>query len=541
MNSLAFLLLRSLKNNLLEIVRNKKKLAMYIVFLFFLAIVIVASFLPGDTAESTPDIRWLTGAIFVYLLLFFVAAVRQGLSEGSTLFAMEDVNLLFVAPVSPRSVLLYGVARVLKTMALASVFILFQAGTLQSFGVGFGGVAILYGGYLLAAVVIQILGLVLYSLTNGRPGRKRFAKVLIALLFLPMVITAVWQFIALNGNLQAALLALLRTPAVSYTPILGWVSAGTVAFFGGDIAAGILFFSLLTALGAVLVAVIYIGKPDYYEDVLVASETAFERKREVSEGKINLEANKRVRVKATGVRGAGASAFFFKHLRETFRANRFGLWGFASLLQAGTAFLMVFVMTRAAGTDGVAQGTSKSSLAMVVLLAIAMYLQVFFIGMGRGIRETYSHYIYLVPDSPFRKILWSNGEVALKAAGEALLIFIPAGIAAGAGAALIAVSILAYTLFCFLLVGVNFLSLRFTGMDISAGLLIMLYMLGVILVMLPGVAGAVVLAVLGAALPVSVAVLCVWEIVLIIAFFWASKGVLHNCDMLVMRQLGGKC
>ncbi len=534
MNSLVFLLLRSFKNNLLEIVRKKKKLAMYIVFLILLAVVIAASFIPREN-DTAADINWLTGAIFLYLLLFFVAAVKQGLSQGSTLFDMEDVNLLFVAPVEPRSVLLYGVARVMKTMALASVFVLFQAGTLRTFGVGFSGVAILYGGYLLAAVVTQVFGLVLYSVTNGRPTRKRIAKGIIALLFLPMIVTAVWQFVRLNGDVRAALLALMDTPATAFTPILGWASAGIVAFTAGNAAAGALFFGLLALFGIILVAVIYFGKPDFYEDVLVASETAFERKRELTEGKLNLEGNKRVRVKATGVGGAGASAFFSKHLRESFRSNRLGLWGFATFLKAGGAALIAFVIMRSSENS-----VSAALVAMVTVMGTLMYMQVFYIGMERGLRETFSHYIYMIPESPFKKILWNNAEVALKAAGEGALIFIAAGLTAGADAALIAAAAAAYTLFSFLLVGVNFFLMRFTGSDFSTGLFVMLYMLGMIVIMLPGVAGAVILAVLGAPLPAAVALLCGWEAVLTIACFWASKGVLHDCDMAILRTAGKK-
>ncbi len=533
MNSLVFLLLRSFKNNLLEIVRNKKKLALYIVILVILALVIAASFLPREN-DTVTDIGWLTGAIFLYLLLFFVAAAKQGLSQGSTLFEMEDVNLLFVAPVDPRSVLLYGVARVMKTMALASVFILFQTGTLRTFGVGFGGVAILYGGYLLAAVVTQVFGLVLYSVTNGRPVRKRIAKGIIALLFLPMIVTAVLQFVRLNGDVRAAVLALMDAPATAFTPILGWASAGIIAFTAGNIAAGALFFGLLTLTGIVLVAVIYIGKPDFYEDVLVASETAFERKRELAEGKLNLEGNKRARVKATGVGGAGASAFFSKHLRESFRSNRLGLWGFVSFLKAGGAALLAFIIIRSS------EGEFSAAGAMVMTMAVWMYTQVFYIGMERGLRETFSHYIYMIPESPFKKILWSNAEVALKAAGEGAMIFIAAGLTVGVGAALIAVAAAAYTLFSFLLVSVNFFVMRFTGSDLSTGLLVMLYMLGMIVIMLPGIAGAIMLAVLGAPLPAAIALLCGWEAVLIIGCFWASKGILHNCDMAGLGTAGKK-
>lgn len=535
MNSLAFLLLRTFRNSLLEILRNKKKLTMYILFLVLLAAVTAVSFLPNNGEGGGPaDIGWLTGAIFCYLLLFFVIAVSQGLSQGSTLFEMEDVNLLFVSPVDPRSVLLYGVARVMRNMALASVFIFFQTNTLKSFGVGVSGVAILYGGYLLATVVTQIMGLVIYSLTNGKPRRKTLVKALTVLLFLPLIATAVWQLADTGGNLPASLLALCKSPAMAFTPILGWASAGVVAFIGGQIAAGALYFGLLILLGGALVAVIYIGKPDYYEDVLVASETAFERKREAAEGKVSLDhQQKRVRVKATGIGGFGASALFRKHLRETFRASRFGLWGIPTLAKAAGAALFAQIVVHSSDA-----GPNAPVISFVAALGIMLYLQFFTVGMGRGFRETLVHYIYLIPEPPYRKMLWSNLEIVIKAAGEGFLIFVAAGVVAGVGAALILISVLCYALFCFVLIGINYLSMRFAGTNINAGILVMLYMLGVIVLMVPGVLAAVFAALAGAAPAVAVGLLGVWELLAGCILFWASKGILHTCDMPVIRQFG---
>jgi len=269
-----------------------------------------------------------------------------------------------------------------------------------------------------------------------------------------------------------------------------------------------------------------LSNPDYYEDVLVATETAFEKKRVLAEGQINTEvlSTKKVKVAKTGIGGLGANVFFYKHLRESFRANRFGLWGMTSLFTVlGTALFSYFLR----GGEG----------GILILLQILMWMQIFMIGTGRGLKELYSHYIYLIPENSFRKIVWSNLEIAFKVLVESVVIFSIAGLILGESIGLIVASILVYTLFSFLLLGINYLSLRWTGANISAGLLIIIYTIAVILIMLPGLIAAIVLAITirNTGVLIGLGVLALWELLAGLGCFVLSKGILHRVDMPVLK------
>jgi len=220
MNSLTFILIRSLKNRLLELRRKPGKLIMYILVIAVIVALIIFSFQGRNEVSDYADTLWLKGGFLVFLSVMFILAIKQGLSKGSDFFGMEDVNLLFVSPINPRTILIYGVVRVMKTVALASIFILFQTYTIGSvFGIGFNGVLIIYAGYVLATAVTQILSMFIYSVTNGKPRGKNFVKILTALLFAPVVITAFWHFntIDMTGSLNS----LLNSHVFSYTPIVG--------------------------------------------------------------------------------------------------------------------------------------------------------------------------------------------------------------------------------------------------------------------------------------------------------------------------------
>ena len=350
-------------------------------------------------------------------------------------------------------------------------------------------------------------------------------RILAVAAFIPLFGYVVMQLVS-TADLLMALENSLRSPFVDWMPVAGWASAGTVSLISGSTGSGFLFYGLLVLSGALLILYIAWSNLDYYEDVLVATETAFERKRSLAEGQINPEATsaRQVKVVNTGIGGLGASAIFYKHLRESFRANRLGLWGISSIIMVLGAALFAWFLR--GESDGI-----------LTLLQILMWIQIFKIGTGRGLQELYIHYIYLIPASSLHKIIWSNLEIVFKVLVESLAIFGIAGLILGEPFGMVAVAILVYTLFSFLLLGINYLSLRWTGVDISSGLLVFIYIIGVIVIMLPGLLPAIVIGskIEGTGVLIGLAVLALWELLAAVGCFALSKGVLHNTDMPVLR------
>ena len=533
MNSLIYILVRSAKNNLRELIRKPGKLILYIIAIAGIAFMLIGQLFSNIEREEYLDIVWLKGIAFGIFLLLFVMTLLQGLSKGSAIFGMEDVNLLFVSPVNPRAILIYGISRMMKTALLSGIFILVQGINLERmFGISFDAMFVIFAGYILLLLVSQILSLFIYGATNGNPRRQLCVKIIMVLIFAPMAMVAIQKLQSVNWDIMASLPELLRSPATSFTPVVGWASAGITAFITGDYAMGTLFFGLIAALGAGLVVTIFVSRPDYYEDVLVASETAFETKRKISEGKVmSLEAvsGKRVRIKGTGISGFGASALFGKHVRESFRANRFGLWGISTIVITISAALYTFIV----------KNSIPAGFTLMTVLIFFMYIQLFFIGMGRGLKETYAHYIYMLPASPFSKMIWGNMEVMLKTGVESALIFGVSGLIARENPLIILMAAVTYTAYSFLLVAINYVSLRVTGADMSAGLLIMLYMIMVLIILLPGIAGAVVSVIFiegTAGILTGLVALSLWELLAAFACLALARGILHNCDMAVLKQ-----
>lgn len=523
MNSLFYLLRKSAKNTFKELLRKPARLVMYILVLVVIAGMILLSVFTRETTDTRLPLFWLEGAVLALGALLTVTTVMQGTSTGSSFFEMNDVNILFVSPLSPRKILLYGIIKLMKTSLFAGFFILFQTQTIGSnFGVGFGGVMVVFAAFALCVSVLTVGSLLIYNVSNGRPERKRMVKILALVMFTPLLAMLFKGLVGGDGPVAALEYALGSSPALYFVPVAGWVAKGVGLLLSGRLLEGLLMFGLTAATGAAMTLRLIFGRVDYYEDVLCATETAFQKKRALQEGNIRAvtATPKRVKVRATGIGGAGASALCRKHLREAFRERRLGFFGIQSLFLLGIALLSAAFMPGEVG--------------FLPIPLFLMWFQVFMIGTGHGIKELYSHYIFMIPEPSFRKLLWNNAEMMVKTALEGAVYFIASGALMGASVPVIACAWLAYVLFTLYLLGINFVSIRWTGGKANAGLLVFLYMMAVMILMVPGAIPAGIVGVLiggNAGIAVGLLILSGWELLLAAVAFLTAQGILHNCDM----------
>ncbi len=521
MTSILYLLRKSIKNSLLQLLKKPAKLIMYILIL---AAIVALAVLPVFTEHSVEDLAplfWFTGAFFLFVAMFFAIGVSKGLSKGDTIFDMSDVNLLFVSPVNPRKILIYGIVKLVKTSFLGSFFILFQSGTMANFGVHLGGLVLIMLMFIMGIVATTIMSLFIYSFANGKPRRKNVVKLLTIALFLPLALFMVFQLIEGQGILTVLEHA-IKSPHFIFIPIVGWTAQSTALLLSGEMLQGLLFIGANLLLSALFITYIALSKADFYEDSLCATETAFEKKRAIAEGNLtSMQASgRKIKVAKTGISGKGSSALFSKHLRESFRQNRFGFLSLSSvLIIVGSIALSII---------------ARNDLDLTTTLQILMWIQIILIGTGRGLVETYSHYIYMIPETSFSKIIWSNFEIFFKTFVESVLIFAISGLIMKSSLFVILGCIAAFTLFSVLLLGINYLSMRVLSANMGTGLMIMIYYLLVIIFIAPGLTVALIVGFnIGGTLGtvVGLGILSAWELLIGLVCFALSKSVLHNCDM----------
>ena len=530
MNSLFYLLLRSIKNTLRETVRKPARLILllYLFLILLIGMLVAEDVLTPRAPANFKDINLLGGMFFALSMIFLSSALGHALKSGGSLFQMSDVNLLFVSPVAPQKILIYGVIQVFKTALVAGFFILFQGVTLgRTFGTGFLSLLLIIGIFALCFCLSEIIAIVIYCATNGNTALQRAAKAIIAFVFLPLAVTVATAFIR-EGDPMSALLFICKSPAFKLIPAPGWGASALTALLEGRLLAGMSFLALTTAAITGLIMLLFRLKSDYYEDVLVATESAFEKKRAIAEGRLGFAAatEQKIPISKTGLSGVGARAIFRKHLRESFRGSQLGFIDKRTAIY--TALAAIFAFIKRDDPENV----------LVHILQYFAYIQVFTVAMGPLLRELYTHYLYLIPEPPLEKLIWSSMAVVIKTGVEAILIFGIAGVILNENPLIITGVIFAGAMFAPMLVGLNIFGLRWTSVDISAGVFVGVYYFSVAIVLMPGLIAAFIAADMmpgAAGIVAALVIVSLWEIFVSILCFALSKSILDNCDMPVVK------
>jgi hypothetical protein len=420
MKALAFLLLTQLKNRFLSL---KKKPGFLILYSFITLIVvgsIIAMIIFGD---EMPQSRFADERIIFLILsglglLFIYSFTVSGLSTGSSLFTMPDVGLLFVAPVSSKKILMYGLLSTLGKSLLGSIFIFYQIGNLKtSFGYGFKEIFALFIIFAIMILFCQLLSIGIYIFSNGDTTRKTIVKVLVYSLFGALIITYMFMQRQEQTGALETVLHIVDSEKFGYIPVAGWAAMFFIGIVHNSMTKVIIAIALFLIMGAVIVILLTVGKADYYEDVLLSTETTFQKMQAVKEGRnMPQTGSKKIKVRdnAVGIgNGSKAMAIFYRHLLEYRRKSRL------LFVDNYTLFMMI-----AAGIAGYNFKTRIAPAAAYYgLLATGIYFQYFMTIMGKLRMELTKPYIYLIPDTSINKVFAASLASLLKPCVDGICIF----------------------------------------------------------------------------------------------------------------------
>ena len=179
---------------------------------------------------------------------------------------------------------------------------------------------------------------------------------------------------------------------------------------------------------------------------------------------------------------------------------------------------------------------------LITVFSTLLWVQIFTVLYSEGLKELSVPYIYLTPEPSVRKILWSNLAAFLRFLIEGALIFVVVGAILWASVPIICAAALGYALFSLKLIALNYFSLRWTSVNISAGIFLLLYALMAILSSAPGAIIGIIAGVsIGGALGSSIGLLifCAWKALVAVVCFTLSAGILDNCDITVAKNWKG--
>ncbi|MBW7572890.1 putative ABC exporter domain-containing protein [Caproiciproducens faecalis] len=535
MRAILYLTRKEIKNGVIDLLHHPAKLVLYL----FLAVILGISLIDGSQKEvrapgSYLDVGILHGVYFAILLFITVPSVLSGLKSGATFFRMSDVNFLFVSPISPKKILAYGLVKQMASTLLMMVFLLFYAGmAINLFGVTVWQVLALVGGIALTVFTVQMITLLVYSYSNGRPERAEWIRTVLYA-ETGMIVAFVMSNFWFHGANQQALYAALASPYLEFAPVVGWIKGLAFAVINADAARTALFAAInaLTVAGSILLFAN--SNADYYEDVLQSTETTFELKQSVKNGKtsgVRVKETKLRKVTDTGIwHGWGASVFFFKHIREMKRRNRIPFLRTSSFVLVGINVLLALVLQKlgSSGGDGM-----PASMMMVIALSTSCYLQFFFNVAGDWTLELMKPYIYLVPEKPFAKLFWATLTTLLTPVVDGVLVFAVLGVMLRTGPAIAVICMFIYiSMGCIYTAG-NVLSQRMFGQLVNKGLLMFAYMIILLILLLPAAGLSLAVYLLVKDLPpvfLGIPVI-ISNILVSVGVFAACRNVLSSAEM----------
>lgn len=505
-SALGYLTRTKLKNQIKDLLHSPAKL-IYVVVMAAVLILSVAG-RSGQELDSPQPLYQLTALLALfYTFVFLLVLVTGGNSAKTPMFTLSDVSLLFPAPLRPNRVLVYGLVKQLGLSLVMGLLLLFQYGWLSTvFSITWGHMALIILGYAACIFLGSFCSMAIYARTSGNEKaasvlRACVAAVAVAYLLgmayscrevlLPLLSGGRDYYAAIDGC--AGFLSTL--PGLLF-PVSGWAAGIVGGLFTMDMGMVLIGAGLCVALMAVLLILVVTCKNNYYEDVLETAELAQSNVTAQKEGKFNEVVPKNIKVGKTGLgKGWGSSAIYYKHRVENRRAGVFFL-STMSLVFIAIVLFLSFIMSRS--MDG------NVTAALISTFAMATYMQIFSEALGRFNLELLKPYIYLMPEPPLKKLLYSIKETLISDVFEAVILFVPAGLIVGADPLSIALCIVARISFALLFTAGNVLVERVFGTVSSKTLVMFFYFLVLLVMALPGVAlGCVLMAVLPEALSLA--------------------------------------
>lgn len=526
MNAINYLCLTTVKNHIKDLRHKPSKLILYILCTALIGFMIWSGTQTSFETTKGRPVEELGAIILGFLGFIFITIIFSGLDAGSSFFGMNDVNLLFVSPISSKLILFYGVIRQATLSIIASIFILFQYAFLKgTYGVTFIELMAIFAGYLFLLVCSQFISMLIYMFTNSDINRKRNFKIGLYILLGVIALIAIFR-LARGESASTVFVDIGNSTALEYVPFLGWIKAVLYNLIIGNTLRASLF-SCITLAGFIgMIFIIFKYNVDYFEDVLQITERTAALRTAAKEGKIadNSSITSK-KLKSFGfAKGHGASTIFYKHKLESKRSG-FGPFNNGTLMSLVFAIIMSLVFAK----------ELPKPYQPIALLGMLTYLQMFTIASDRWVKELTFPFIYLIPASPFKKLLYCLSYDLGRAFWEAILLFIVIGVLTHASPITIVFCILARISFELLFMSGNVLSSRIFGTILSKGLLFFLYFLLMILLAAPGIIGSMLTmtTICGSlSLPIgfSLSVCILWNIITSSVILLCCKNILSEVE-----------
>lgn len=420
MNAYLFLYRKMWINRIRKLIKKPASLiyTIFIIAYFAWLIVMLQGWIREGGFGTPENLSRVLCAFTIYLspANFASYARRKGL-----IFLPADVHFLFGSPLSPKGNLLYAYG---KTLQLSLVF----GAVMVPVGIFWFHVAAwkmaLYFLVCVAAESVLEASIVLLLYGNERLGKGAVRIFGWAMYGLLACFVAIALFLLYRDGFRwDVVFQYLDSPWLCLVPIIGWSLAVMKLIVLGP--------SAVTVIGTVLYAVSFLllvamaarmrCTGQYYEDAEKFADDYQEAQRRNKTGEVAFVGKKKkYKTARVEYRGGGASAIFYRQLLE-YKKERFFIFGFVTLVFLAGGLLTGWLTMR--------EGDAMQSAVWrhYLIPGILMYLGFIFSGYKtRWAKELENPYVFLIPDSGFKKMWYATVIDHIRAAVHGLLFVVPA-------------------------------------------------------------------------------------------------------------------
>lgn len=424
MKALAYLL----KTSIINYFKRLKEKPQKAIGPIFVAIWLGFMFIPKRSSIGEGAPLYIFVSLFVsFILVVFLYSLYVGSKKVDSKFDMSDVNLIFVSPIRPQTVMLYGIIKKIAVELLASLYLVYQVpNILRGYRVsGTAEVMLIVSYFTFQLIFCNVLKLLIFALSTKFKGLgtiiRNFIRVLLLLSAAGIALLIINdRFLEFFENLFNSI---TYSSWFKYVPLFGWMREIAFQTVTGMKLSYLIYVSLILLTSGLLLYITYSMELDFYEDMLSSAENN-EMVREIKSGKMKKRENGKqppfmkpfkFKKNVLKLKGRfGAEVLFFKHMNEYFKRSIIFFINTYSLILLAVSVLL---------------GLYAKNADIKFIFYIASGLLFFSSGLGGKIYSEIDHYfIFLMPDTAQKKLFYGISSSLVKISTDAALLFLPFGI-----------------------------------------------------------------------------------------------------------------
>ncbi len=416
-----YLTKRSLMNNLKKAV-HKPSTLIALIFAIVYGIFIVFSLGTLAVTIRMDSVRGLLIILTVWSIYATLGNFMAYSSRKGIIFKPGHAHFVFTAPISPKLVLLNSAW--MNYLVSTILWIVLAIGGLTVFQVAPWKVLLFF----LIGCVMELaleVAIMVFLYTNDRLPEKLMKGIRIAIKVILIGFTLlIVLYFRKNGMSVESASAFIDWEVLQMIPVIGWQIAVYRLILLGPTLLNVICSCLYAVTVILAVAAVWRMRCDggYYEEAAKFADDYAELKKRQKNGEAVFSIGSRKRkfrqIKER-ISAKGAKAIFYRQLLE-YKKEKFFIFSKVTLIAVVIAFFLCYTLRDTAEESGVAE---------LFLLGVIAYMSIVMSGyLGKWENELKNPYLYLIPDTPMKKLWYATLMEHVKALVDGSIICIPVGI-----------------------------------------------------------------------------------------------------------------